>query len=404
LSTPDRLTSLTQRWSAGGIYSSRGLAVCLSFMLAACSSTTVRDAEPVSTNPVDNDVTQLPNLTIAAVGDIMLGTDYPERRLPPADISLLAPVSHTLRDADITFGNLEGVLQDGGEPVKRCANPAHCYLFRTPGHYVEELSAAGFDVISLANNHARDFGEEGRASSMALLASKGIAHTGRSGDVARLEIKKNRLAVIAFAPFQGSNNMLDHDSVRRQIRSLADEHNIVVVSFHGGAEGSDKMRIPFAREYYHGEDRGDVVEFARMAVDAGADLILGHGPHVPRAVELYKDRLIAYSLGNFATYWGIKISGVNGLAPILTAELAADGRFVRGKITSARQLRPAGPLPDEAHGAARKIRELSLADFPSSPLIIDQRGNIRVTRPSSASGAPPVEDHEQVALSVSQKQ
>lgn len=396
----DSLMSLAQGGTLGGKYSSRGLAVCLSFILAACSTTSVKEAEPVASSRPENDVAQLPNLTIAAVGDIMLGTDYPDDRLPPNDISLLEPVSHTLRQADITFGNLEGVLQDGGEPVKRCANPAHCYLFRTPTQYAEKLSAAGFDVINLANNHARDFGETGRENSMAVLAANGIAHTGRAGDFASLEVKQNRVAVIGFAPFRGSNDMLDYETMTAQVSELSRNHNIVVVSFHGGAEGSDRMRIPFTREYFHGEDRGDVVEFARKAVDAGADLVLGHGPHVPRAIELYNGRLIAYSLGNFATYWGIKVSDVNGLAPILSAELDASGRFISGKITSARQLRPAGPQPDEQHTAARKIRELTLADFPQTPLLIDKRGNIRVSSPSSVSGAPPAAAHDPDRVSL----
>jgi hypothetical protein len=118
-------------------------------------------------------------------------------------------------------------------------------------------------------------------------------------------------------------------------------------------------------------------------------LVVGHGPHVPRAVELYQDRLIAYSLGNFATYFGINVRGDNGLAPILTAELDEEGRFLSGKIDSNRQMRPAGPVPDTRHEAARLIRELTLADFPQTPLLIDERGEISISAPAILSGAPP---------------
>lgn len=398
----ERLPSLTNRWSSGAKYSARGLAVCLSFILAACSSTAVKDGDPAAADQTGKDVTQLPNLKIAAVGDIMLGTDFPDKRLPPDDISLLGPVSHTLRQADVTIGNLEGVLQDGGEPVKRCANPKNCYLFRTPGRYVNELKDAGFDVLSLANNHARDFGEQGRDNSMAILRGAGIAHTGRDGDSASIRAKGRKIAVIAFAPYQGSNNMLAHDVAQLRIRKLAKEHDIVIVTFHGGAEGAEQTRIPFSREFYHGEDRGNVVKFSRMAIDAGADLVVGHGPHVPRALELYQERLIAYSLGNFATYWGIKVSGINGLAPILSAELDSTGRFISGTITSARQMRPAGPIPDESHTAARMIRSLTIADFPGTPLLIDHRGNIRVSTPSVVSGAPPDQGSSEIATSIAQ--
>lgn len=379
--------------NSGARFSARGLAVGLSFILAACSTPGVKvTPEPAPTPAQETEALEsLPvvNLTVAAVGDIMLGTDYPRDRLPPPELSLLEPVSHVLQQADITFGNLEGVLMDGGKPVKQCSNPAHCYLFRTPGRFVEQLKQAGFDVVSLANNHARDFGEEGRSTSMALLASSGIHHSGRDGDVASWEVKGKKVALIAFAPFAGANSMHALDQARQRISDLDNSHDIVLVSFHGGAEGVGVERVPFAMEVYHGEARGDVVEFSRLAVDAGADMVLGHGPHVPRALELYNGRLIAYSLGNFATYWGINVRGANGLAPILTAELAPDGRFLGGKIVSARQIRPAGPVPDEQHTAARVIRDLTLADFPDTPLIIDERGNISVTTPSLLSGAPP---------------
>ncbi len=378
---------------AGSRFSARGIAVGLSFILAACSSSGVR-VTPDTTNVQEQEteareVPQPTSLTVAAVGDIMLGTDYPHDRLPPPELNLLEPVSYTLRQADITFGNLEGVMMDGGDPVKQCENPAHCYLFRTPSRFVEQLKYAGFDVMSLANNHARDFGEEGRSNSMAVLQEAGIRHSGRDGDVASWEVKGRKVALIAFAPFAGANSMHALVQAQERITALKREHDIVLVSFHGGAEGAGVDRLPFAREYYHGEDRGDVVEFARLAVEAGADLVLGHGPHVPRAVELYNGRLIAYSLGNFATYWGVKVTGANGLAPILTAELGPDGRFLGGKIVSARQIRPDGPIPDDSHTAARVMRDLTLADFPETPLIIDERGDISIVTPSLLSGAPP---------------
>lgn len=379
--------SMSGRLASGTRYSARGLAVCLSVFLAACTGTAVKNAQDENATP--RDLARLPHLQVAAVGDIMLGSDFPEERLPPDHISILEPVAATLREADIAFGNLEGVIQDGGDPVKKCSSKKHCYLFRTPSRYVAQLKQAGFDVLNLANNHAKDFGEVGRDNTMALLNAAGIAHTGRDGDVAQLEVNGSKVAVIGFAPYLGSNNMLLIESAYGKIQALAKKNDIVIVSFHGGAEGDEFTRLPFGQEFFHGEDRGDVVAFSRMAVDAGADLVIGHGPHVPRALELYHDRLIAYSLGNFATYWGIKVSGLNGVAPILTATLDRDGRFVTGKLTSARQLRPAGPLPDKAGTAVSVMRELTLADFPDTPLIIDKRGNIRVVSPSTISGAPP---------------
>jgi hypothetical protein len=116
--------------------------------------------------------------------------------------------------------------------------------------------------------------------------------------------------------------------------------------------------------------------FARAMIDAGADLLLGHGPHVPRAMELYRDRLIAYSLGNFATYYGIGVEGNRGIAPIVTARLDAEGRFVGGHIDSTIQLRPDGPSIDPQQRALQLIRELTAAALPYGWLEFGADGRI----------------------------
>jgi len=315
-------------------------------------------------------------ITIAAVGDIMLGTDFPKNILPDDDgVGFLAAVTPILSAADIAFGNLEGVLMDGGEPVKQCRDPTACFLFRTPTRYAQYLSAAGFDVMSLANNHAHDFGEEGRSAGMLALDSVGIRHSGREGDVATWEIKGLRVALIAFAPNIGAHSLNDYAHAGELVAELAQRHDIVLVSFHGGAEGADVAPLPFAEEFYHDEPRGNVVTFAHTVIDAGADLVIGHGPHVPRALELYGERLIAYSLGNFATYYGISVEGPKGVAPILLAELDVSGRLVRGHIESAIQIRPGGPQPDLALTAFNSMRALTEQSFSLDELRFSEDGN-----------------------------
>jgi poly-gamma-glutamate capsule biosynthesis protein CapA/YwtB (metallophosphatase superfamily) len=317
-------------------------------------------------------------ITIAAVGDMMLGTDYPEDILPDDDgVSFLADVTPILSAADLAIGNLEGVLLDGGEPAKQCSNPRACYLFRSPSHYVEYYRNAGFDALSLANNHARDFGEEGRLASMGTLAAAGIRHSGLEGDFATLEVDGLRIAFLAYAVTRNSNLVLDYDLARATVAGFAGNHDIVIVSFHGGAEGRNVEHLPFAEEEYFNEPRGNVVQFARAVVDAGADLVFGHGPHVVRAMEHYKGRLIAYSLGNFATYYGISVDGMRGIAPILVATLDEEGRFVEGRIHSTVQVRPAGPSIDPENRALSLIRGLSSGDFGSPGLRFDTDGTIR---------------------------
>ena len=291
-------------------------------------------------------------LTITGVGDIMLGTDFPEDRLPPNDgVDFLDAVAPVLRAADITIGNLEGVIMAGGTPQKTCSNPAACFLFRSPPHYAGYLRDAGFDALSLANNHARDFGEEGRTASMVALNRYGLHHSGRRRDIASWDQDDLAVAFIAFSPTIKSYLLNDIPTAQQEVLELAATHDIVIVSFHGGAEGETATTLPFEEEFYFGETRGEVVRFSHTVIDAGADLVLGHGPHVPRALELYEGRLIAYSLGNFATHWGVNVNGVAGWAPVLTVEVDREGAFISGRIDSALQARPNGPVWDPGQRA-----------------------------------------------------
>lgn len=329
-------------------------------------------------------------LTIAAVGDMMLGTEYPENRLPDDDaVGFLAGVTEVLVAADLAFGNLEGVLADEAEPAKRCSNLNACYLFRSPTRYADRFAAAGFDALSLANNHARDFGEEGRTTTMRALAARGIAHSGRAGDFATLESHGLSVAFLAFAVTRESNLLHDYPLAAEIVVDAASRHDIVVVSFHGGAEGAGSGRIPFGEEEYFGEPRGDVVRFARSMVDAGADLVFGHGPHVVRGMERYRERLIAYSLGNFATYYGISVTGSRGVAPILLTRIDEHGRFIDGQVVSTRQVRPGGPIVDAERTALKELRDLSRRDLVEPGLEFHDDGRIlpaerRFIRPTAS--------------------
>jgi len=332
------------------------------------------EAEPLSLAVPDRSALRI---SIAAVGDMMIGTDYPRNHLPDDDgVSFFSNVSEVLSSADVTFGNLEGVLMDGGEPVKKCSNPKACYLFRSPTRYAALYKAAGFDVLSLANNHARDFGEVGRDSSMQALTDAGLLHSGREGDFASFERNGMSIALLAYAVTKNSNMLLDYEKSERTAKIFAMSHDIVIVSFHGGAEGQDATNLPFADEEYYGEPRGDVVKWSRMMIDAGADLVIGHGPHVVRAMERYNDRVIAYSLGNFATYYGISVAGIKGVAPILQVTLDGEGRFIDGEIVSTRQLRPDGPSIDASRRALNLTRSLSIEDFGKPGLTFLPDGKI----------------------------
>jgi len=323
---------------------------------------------------------EMKTVTVTAVGDIMMGTDFPKRyeMLPPDDgKDLFVHVADILGQGDVVFGNLEQVLSDNGQCAKDISRP-NMWAFRSPAMYANNLKKANFNVVSIANNHAWDFGKEGSADTMRALDAVGIRHSGPIGDIAELEISGFHIAVIAFSRNLNGYSFLDTQKSKAIIKTLSNQFDMVIVSFHGGAEGIKAQHTKDVDEYLGGESRGNVVKFARKAIDNGADLVIGHGPHVPRAIELYKNKLIAYSLGNFCTYGIISIKGVKGIAPILKIELAPNGDFVSGRIYSFKQTPPGYPVPDETGEAIGIMKRLSEIDFPNSGLLIDEDGSIRI--------------------------
>ena len=318
-------------------------------------------------------------VSIIGVGDIMTGTNYPSARyLPPnGGRDLLKPTHSILQSADITFGNLEGTVLNSGGSAKRCSDPSKCYVFRMPESHVQHLVEAGFDFVSIANNHSGDMGPIGRTNTIRTLTENGISCAGLfTHPTATFEQEGIRYGFIAFAPNSGTLNIRDIPDAAARVRKLAAESDIVIVSFHGGAEGTQAEHVPRRTETYYGENRGDVYKFAHAMVDAGADVIWGHGPHVVRGMELYKNRLIAYSLGNFCTYARFSLRGVKAYAPIVQAEVDSSGAFVSGKIWSFIQKGEGGPVTDPDNGALRRIKSLSEADFPESPLKIGEDGSL----------------------------
>ncbi len=326
-----------------------------------------------------SDVPAGTTIRIRSVGDLMIGTDFPDGYLPPNDgAQSFDGVADVLRDADLTFGNLEGPLCDGGN-TNKCkpgAPAGSCYAFRMPGHYARYFKQAGFDMLSTANNHSGDFGETCRLQTEQLLDEQGIAHSGRPGDIAERTVNGLKIAMVGFHTSAATHNVNDTETAVALVRSLSGTHDIVIVSFHGGAEGSKAIHVPREREFFYGEDRGDLRMFSHAVIDAGADLVLGHGPHVLRAMEIYKGRLVAYSLGNFATYGRFTLKGPNGLGVVLDTTLAADGRFVSGMLIPTKQEGAGTAVLDPSLAGIDMVRMLSAEDFPSTGIEVAQDGSI----------------------------
>ncbi|RKR81306.1 capsule synthesis protein PGA_cap [Mucilaginibacter gracilis] len=316
-------------------------------------------------------------IAIAAVGDMMLGTAYPTAYTLPPDSgkSSFKAAEKYIKDADVAFGNLEGALADSGTPIgKKKLKP---YSFRMPVKYCSIFKAAGFDVLSVANNHIDDFGDSGRQSTTNTLDSNGIYYAGLQTHPSTIfTIKGVKYGFCAFSPNSQVVSLHDFKNAAAIIQGLKQQVDIVIVSFHGGGEGAAFEHVPFKKESYIGENRGDVHAFAHNAIDAGADVIFGNGPHVSRAMELYKNRLIAYSLGNFCTYKSVSVSGVCGLAPLLKVKLNKKGEFLNGQIIAFKQTHANGLERDSLNRAVTRIKYLTETDFPQSGLSISADGVI----------------------------
>ena len=295
----------------------------------------------------------------------MMGTDFPSTSfLPPRDgAEMFEDLADELGAGHVTFGNLEGPLCDGGMTSKCGADTSSCFAFRTPTRYAEHVANGGFDLVSLANNHALDFGESCRTQTIEAVEAFGIGWSGPVGSIGHFQTEHGLLALVAFHTAQHSNWVNDHDAAAELVAQAAAGADIVIVSFHGGAEGASALHVPDGPETFFGENRGDLRRFARAVIDAGADLVLGHGPHVPRGMEVHDGRLIAYSLGNFATYGRFSLSGPKGISYVLQVLLEEDGRFAAARIHSAKLVDGGIPVGDPDEQALGLIEQLSTEDF-----------------------------------------
>ena len=311
-------------------------------------------------------------VTIAAVGDIVMGSTP---NLPPAGGRSFFDGVETDLAGDVVLGNLEGTLSTGGS--SKCgAGSTNCYAFQTPPSYAAWLRKAGFTVMNLANNHAFDYGPSGQAQTLAALARQRLAHTGRPGEITYQQVGEIRVAVVGFAPYPWAQQLKDIPAARRLVKTAAAEADVVIVTMHAGAEGTDHTHVRAGTEMYLGENRGNVVAFSHAVVDAGADVVIGHGPHVLRGMEWYRGRLIAYSLGNFAGYKVFALGGPLSLSGILRVTLRGDGGFDSGTLVPTRLVGAGVPALDPAESAHGIVRTLSKADFGPRAVKVSANGSL----------------------------
>ncbi|NQV15393.1 CapA family protein [bacterium] len=317
------------------------------------------------------------SVRIRAVGDIMLGTASPQGFLrPPEKGSILKYIKPLLIDADITVGNLEGTLCDNGKTPKCEPDSLDCYVFRMPESYAGDLKNAGFDLLSLANNHVGDFGEGCIQRTEHILDSLDIGWSGKPGTTSSRTVNGVRIGFIAFHSGGYCNSSLDTPTAVEMVKNMKLDHELVIISVHGGAEGLAAMHLPDSMEYYFGEARGAMIQFSRSMVEAGADLVMGHGPHVARAAEVYKGKLIAYSLANFATYGRFNLQEERRFGGIMDVQLSPSGELLGARIISIEQKYWGVPFIDKQNRFTHLVDSLSSADLPESAAHFTPAGHL----------------------------
>ena len=335
------------------------------------SGSTVRTAAHAGRAP-SQAAAQAATVSITDVGDTMMGS--PPWGLPPSGGRTLFSTVRADLVGNLVTGNLEGTLT-GPTGTSKCARPSTtCFAFRSPPGYAANLKHAGFTVMNGANNHSHDFGAAGQANTAAALRRVGIGYTGPPGTIAIQHVGPVRVAILGFAPYNWANNSLNLAGVAALVRKAAHEADLVIVHVHAGAEGVGARHVRPGSEYYLGENRGNVIAFAHTAIDAGADLILGSGPHVLRGMQFWHGRLIAYSMGNFVGYRAFGLGGVLSQSAVLQVSLTARGRFVAARLRPVRLSAVGVPSPG-GYGIA-EIRALSREDFGRTAARISASGMI----------------------------
>ena len=343
-------------------------------------------------------------LRVCAGGDVALGTNLdtswatraskswrrPVAALPDPD-SLLAPLHPLFASADVVLLNVEAAIGEGAVPPKCGEGSTACYALRMPPNVAAALRRVNDSaavVGNVANNHARDAGPDGLDTTVAHLTSAGVLVTGF-----------DTLATIATTPYgdtvailgfstSGPPDARDLAAVRRHVARAAERWPRVIVTMHLGAEGVKAQRTRDSTETFYGTDRGNPVRFADAALRSGADLVIGHGPHVMRAMRFVNGRLVAYSLGNLLTYGPFSMRAPLDRSGVLCATLADSGTVTDARLLATRQVPPGGVRPDPTGRAGRIADSLARLDFPRDGARVLRDGTVVPRRPAAAPRPP----------------
>lgn len=348
-------------------------------------------------------------IRICSGGDVTLGTNLDtawmrrgaarlraEHGVSGDPASLLAPLRSLFADADIVLINVETAIGIGPARTKCGPRSKNCYAFRSPpsaGAAIRSLGRAdAFVVGNVANNHARDAGDVGVDSTIANLQRATVLVTGADTLATPIVLRDGvTVGILGFYAGDMVNDARNIAAVRRHVARAVEQYGTVVVNAHIGAEGISWQRVGDSTEFFLESriDRGNPVAFGRAALDAGAALVIGHGPHVLRAGEWRDDRLTLYSLGNLVTY-----GPFNNVEPINRGAVAcadlAGASVVGADLRPTVQIAPGVVTKDPAGRALRLVDSLSRLDFPVTGVRVDQWGELRRIAEPSDTVSPPM--------------
>jgi poly-gamma-glutamate capsule biosynthesis protein CapA/YwtB (metallophosphatase superfamily) len=291
-------------------------------------------------------------------GDIVLGNSFIVDHIPKDwEEDYFSGVRNILKRADLAFGNFEDTLTNYDKTTKKTGS-GRAYAFRSPPHYAELMYKEGFRILNVANNHANDFGETGFKDTLNNLQKAGIAVAGLRDDAATLSVRGLNIAVLGFTYSDRFNTVFDLAAGAERVHQAKAKGEYVIVTFHAGAEGSPAIWHENEDEEFLGENRGNTVAFSRAMIDAGADLVVGHGPHVLRAAECYQGKPIVYSLGNFVGVGGLSAKNFAAVSALLEVAVAQDGNLQSINLVPVRFNEQKLPQPDPQEYGTRLVNYL----------------------------------------------
>jgi hypothetical protein len=329
---------------------------------------------------------------VCAGGDVTLGTNldplwakhaadtlgniYGLRADPDSLAPLLRPF---FAGADVVVLNVEGAIGAGPAPIKCGPRSTSCFAFRQPPNAAAALRRiVDSNVVlvgNVANNHSRDAGDDGRDTTLSLLAAAGIRATGADTIATPLALPSgDTIAILGFHTDSASPDARDLAAVRRHVARAVAQYGTVIVTMHLGAEGPSAQRTHNATERFLKSNRGNPVGFASAALLGGATLVVGHGPHVLRAVEWRGDRLVVYSLGNLLTYGPFKLREPTNRGAVVCATIDSAKHVSQAELRPTMQSWPGVLRADSSRRAWTLVDSLSALDFPKTGARVDSSG------------------------------